>query len=113
MGIISGERIWSEWKKILSGRYAGQLTAKMIELGLAPYIGSKLPPVNSLHFLLHFQRRFLFLKVFKDFLDFWSCVFSLGKFSTKMKYFYWKIHIFWFKVSNTRARVTDQLMSNL
>lgn len=47
MGIISGERIWSEWKKILSGRYAGQLTAKMIELGLAPYIGSKLPPVNS------------------------------------------------------------------
>ena len=45
MEIISGERIWSEWKKILSGRYAGQLTAKMIELGLAPYIGSKLPPV--------------------------------------------------------------------
>ena len=40
MEIISGERIWSEWKKILAGKYAGQLTAKMIELGLAPFIGA-------------------------------------------------------------------------
>ena len=36
---ISGERIWHEWKKILSGPMAGPLTLKMIELGLGPYIG--------------------------------------------------------------------------
>ena len=36
---ISGERIWSEWKKILSGPMGGPLTLKMIELGLGPYMG--------------------------------------------------------------------------
>jgi len=36
---ISGERIWTEWRKILSGRFAGELTAKMVEVGLGPYIG--------------------------------------------------------------------------
>jgi hypothetical protein len=36
---ISGERIWVELKKILSGNYAGELTSKMLELGIAPYIG--------------------------------------------------------------------------
>jgi len=39
LGRISGERIWSEWKKILSGPMGGPLTLKMIELGLGPYIG--------------------------------------------------------------------------
>ena len=29
----------SEWKKILSGNLGGPLTLKMIEVGLAPYIG--------------------------------------------------------------------------
>ena len=29
----------SEWKKILSGNFGGPLTLKMIEVGLAPYIG--------------------------------------------------------------------------
>ncbi len=29
----------SEWKKILSGNFAGPLTLKMIEVGLAPFIG--------------------------------------------------------------------------
>ena len=29
----------SEWKKILSGNQGGPLTLKMIEVGLAPYIG--------------------------------------------------------------------------
>ena len=36
---ISGERIWMEWKKILSGNFSKELTLKMIEVGLAPYIG--------------------------------------------------------------------------
>ena len=39
LGRISGERIWSEWKKILSGPMGGPLTLKMIQLGLGPYIG--------------------------------------------------------------------------
>lgn len=46
---ISGERIWSEWKKILAGRFAGPLTHLMIDLGLNPYIGlPKNPDVNEL-----------------------------------------------------------------
>eukprot|EP00090_Calanus_glacialis_P011086 TRINITY_DN19564_c0_g1_i1.p1 TRINITY_DN19564_c0_g1~~TRINITY_DN19564_c0_g1_i1.p1 ORF type:complete len:427 (-),score=146.80 TRINITY_DN19564_c0_g1_i1:75-1355(-) len=36
---ISGERIWMEWKKILIGNYAKELTIKMIEVGLGPFIG--------------------------------------------------------------------------
>jgi len=36
---ISGERIWSEWSKILEGRFGFELTAKMLECGVAPYIG--------------------------------------------------------------------------
>jgi len=40
---ISGERLWTEFKKILSGNYAEELTLKMLELGLAPYVGL---PVN-------------------------------------------------------------------
>jgi len=39
LDIVSGERIWSEWKKILVGNYAGELTLKMIEIGLGPHIG--------------------------------------------------------------------------
>lgn len=39
MSRISGERIWSEWKKILSGNLGGPLTLKMVEIGLGPYIG--------------------------------------------------------------------------
>jgi len=41
---ISGERIWMEWKKILSGRYSKDLTLKMIEVGLGPFIGLPLEP---------------------------------------------------------------------
>jgi len=36
---ISGERIWMEWKKILTGNYAKELTLKMIEVGLGSFIG--------------------------------------------------------------------------
>jgi len=36
---ISGERIWMELRKILGGKFAGHLILKMIELGIAPYIG--------------------------------------------------------------------------
>jgi len=50
LGRISGERIWSEWKKILSGRFGDQLTETMIlECGLGPYIGlPENPDVQSL-----------------------------------------------------------------
>ncbi|XP_040567283.1 CCA tRNA nucleotidyltransferase 1, mitochondrial [Lepeophtheirus salmonis] len=36
---ISGERIWMEWKKILSGSFGCDLTLKMIECQLGSYIG--------------------------------------------------------------------------
>jgi len=39
MARISGERIWIELKKILIGRFAGDLTARMVEVGLGPHIG--------------------------------------------------------------------------
>ena len=60
---ISGERIWSEWKKILAGPMGGPLTVKMIELGLAQHIGLPTNPdtesllniwklkKNSLHYV--------------------------------------------------------------
>lgn len=37
--IVSGERVWMEWRKILVGNYAGELTLKMIEVGLGAHIG--------------------------------------------------------------------------
>lgn len=37
---ISGERIWSELQRILIGNFAEELMKKMLDLGLAPYIGS-------------------------------------------------------------------------
>ena len=39
MGKISGERIWLELKRILSGRYAGQCLSTIGECGLFPFIG--------------------------------------------------------------------------
>lgn len=36
---ISGERIWTELKKILQGNYRLELFAKLIECGAARYIG--------------------------------------------------------------------------
>lgn len=39
MARISGERIWTEWKKILIGRFGGDLTSRMVEVGLGPHIG--------------------------------------------------------------------------
>ncbi|KYQ56083.1 tRNA-nucleotidyltransferase 1, mitochondrial [Trachymyrmex zeteki] len=36
---ISGERIWSEWNKILSGTFALELTLKLLECGSSRYIG--------------------------------------------------------------------------
>lgn len=45
---ISGERIWNEWAKILSGKFYKELTLKMIECGLAKYIGlPKNPDVEN------------------------------------------------------------------
>ena len=39
LGRISGERIWVEMKKILTGRHASSIMRVMVECGLAPYIG--------------------------------------------------------------------------
>ena len=36
---ISGERIWSELRKILEGNFAGDLMKVMLFLGIGPYIG--------------------------------------------------------------------------
>ncbi|XP_052868450.1 CCA tRNA nucleotidyltransferase 1, mitochondrial [Anopheles cruzii] len=36
---ISGERIWQEWKKILTGNFGTELTVTMIKCGLAPHCG--------------------------------------------------------------------------
>lgn len=36
---ISGERIWSEWNKILTGKFAMELTLKLLECGTNEYIG--------------------------------------------------------------------------
>merc|ERR1711944_267619 len=36
---VSGERIWTEWKKTLSGPMGAEMTMKMVELGLSKYIG--------------------------------------------------------------------------
>ncbi|EFN80080.1 CCA tRNA nucleotidyltransferase 1, mitochondrial isoform X2 [Harpegnathos saltator] len=37
--LISGERIWSEWYKILTGKFALELTLKMLECGCGKYMG--------------------------------------------------------------------------
>ncbi|KAG7159241.1 CCA tRNA nucleotidyltransferase 1, mitochondrial-like [Homarus americanus] len=39
LGKISGERIWVELQKIITGNYGGDLLIKMVECGLNPYIG--------------------------------------------------------------------------
>jgi len=36
---ISGERLWSEIRKILSGKYPAALMLKMLEVGIGKYIG--------------------------------------------------------------------------
>lgn len=57
---ISGERIWSEWKKILSGPMGGPLTIKMVELGLSPYIGlPENPDVQELQRIWDLQKNTL------------------------------------------------------
>jgi len=44
MGRISGERVWMEWKKILTGNFAGELSELMVEVGLGPFIGLPASP---------------------------------------------------------------------
>ncbi|KAI4501097.1 hypothetical protein M0802_003900 [Mischocyttarus mexicanus] len=45
---ISGERIWSEWKRILDGRFGGESTMKLIECNAASYIGlPKKPDIDN------------------------------------------------------------------
>lgn len=42
---ISGERIWSEWNKILTGNFGLELTLKLLECGSAKHIGLPEEPV--------------------------------------------------------------------
>ncbi|XP_023212200.1 CCA tRNA nucleotidyltransferase 1, mitochondrial-like isoform X2 [Centruroides sculpturatus] len=42
LGGISGERIWMEWSKILTGNHCKEIVKTMIEIGLSPYIGNLL-----------------------------------------------------------------------
>ncbi|KMQ89282.1 trna-nucleotidyltransferase mitochondrial, partial [Lasius niger] len=42
---ISGERIWSEWNKILTGNFGLELTLKLLECGSARHIGLPEEPV--------------------------------------------------------------------
>ncbi|XP_065086311.1 CCA tRNA nucleotidyltransferase 1, mitochondrial [Ochlerotatus camptorhynchus] len=51
---ISGERIWQEWKKILSGNFGCDLTIKMLDSGLAPHMGLPEKP-NTDEFLKTFK----------------------------------------------------------
>jgi tRNA nucleotidyltransferase (CCA-adding enzyme) len=39
LGMISGERIWSELRRILEGNFAGNLVKTMLSLGIGPHIG--------------------------------------------------------------------------
>jgi tRNA nucleotidyltransferase (CCA-adding enzyme) len=39
LGKISGERIWSELRRILEGNFAGDLMKTMLSLGIGPHIG--------------------------------------------------------------------------
>ncbi|XP_029173206.1 CCA tRNA nucleotidyltransferase 1, mitochondrial isoform X1 [Nylanderia fulva] len=39
LSLISGERIWSEWSKILTGNFGLELTLKLLECGSGKYIG--------------------------------------------------------------------------
>lgn len=50
LGRISGERIWSELRRILEGNLAGDLVKTMLSLGLGPPIG-KLNVLLSTHLL--------------------------------------------------------------
>lgn len=36
---ISGERIWMEWKKIMTGRFSQEILLQMLDLGLGTHIG--------------------------------------------------------------------------
>ncbi|XP_064483449.1 CCA tRNA nucleotidyltransferase 1, mitochondrial-like [Ornithodoros turicata] len=36
---ISGERLWTELKKILAGNYSKELVGRIIDLGIAPFLG--------------------------------------------------------------------------
>jgi len=47
---ISGERIWSELKKILEGNYAGDLMQTMLKVGVAEFIGNFLIALYCFHF---------------------------------------------------------------
>lgn len=50
LDMITGERIWSELKKILDGRHAAEILTKMVECKLFPHMGlPEEPDVEELH----------------------------------------------------------------
>lgn len=46
---VSGERIWSELRKILEGKFAGDLMKVMLSLGIGPHIGKLDLPLIICH----------------------------------------------------------------
>lgn len=55
---ISGERIWGELLKILSGNYTKELTLKMLECGVAKYIGlPENPDIKNFEIVYDASRR--------------------------------------------------------
>lgn len=52
---ISGERIWSEWHKILSGNFALEMTLKLLECGGSVHIGLPKEP-NVENFRIVYER---------------------------------------------------------
>ena len=47
---VSGERIWLELRKILEGRFAGDLMKTMISVGLSPYIGRLILVIKTIFY---------------------------------------------------------------
>lgn len=47
--MVSGERIWSELRKILEGKFAGDLMKTMLFLGMGPHIGKLDLPLIIYH----------------------------------------------------------------
>ncbi|XP_068619123.1 CCA tRNA nucleotidyltransferase 1, mitochondrial isoform X2 [Battus philenor] len=53
LGNISGERIWTELKKMLQGNFAGDLLKTMLDVGVGNYIGIPDPDIEELNKVLN------------------------------------------------------------
>ena len=50
---VSGERIWTELRKILAGKMAGAIVKTMVELGMGEYIGKTFICVSSIKLYIY------------------------------------------------------------